>query len=566
MCKLTDYNVERWTLYKKLFEEVLIEGYTPPYQKGGKGSSVQEVNKRLPLYDINHHIKALYNWIESQEKRVKKGLVNYLPDWTLYAGPVSTTKPTKVVKSKTRKWILTAAQNETRVHEGFWNNLVAYAKHLDAQIMVAPFTYGLGLFTDHATRDNVFSEIIRPFLQYEQVNCGSVVFCAEMNTLPTAARPLSGLHSYTRGRTGIFPHAKLALESVPSMHGIYPPMIMTTGCCTVENYIQKKAGLKAAFHHIIGAVIVEEDEFGNTFCRHINSTDDGDFQDLDVVVRDETVTTGQRVEAITWGDIHCRKLDFTAAKASFGFDTDEWRTTSNDSLLDFLKPRYQFFHDVFDGESRNPYNEKNAHENFRLFINNKESIEEEVSDVASFLRSTEREWCKSVVDESNHDLWLAKWLNTADYRRDPINALFYLRMQLASYEAQARGDDTFSVFKHALKSADGLKLAGIDFCPLNGSYNICQDSGGIECGFHGHLGPNGSRASANSLVKIASKLNIGHSHSAGIYDGVYQSGVLGKLFMNYNNGPSSWTHSNIITYPNGKRSIITLQGGRYFAR
>jgi hypothetical protein len=29
--------------------------------------------------------------------------------------------------------------------------------------------------------------------------------------------------------------------------------------------------------------------------------------------------------------------------------------------------------------------------------------------------------------------------------------------------------------------------------------------------------------------------------------------------MGYNKGPSSWSHSHVITYPNGKRSIITLQ-------
>jgi hypothetical protein len=68
-----------------------------------------------------------------------------------------------------------------------------------------------------------------------------------MNTLPTAVRPLSGLTSYTRGRWGVFPHAKVALETVPAMPGQEPPIIMTTGCCTVENYIPKKAGVKGGF-------------------------------------------------------------------------------------------------------------------------------------------------------------------------------------------------------------------------------------------------------------------------------------------------------------------------------
>lgn len=57
-----------------------------------------------------------------------------------------------------------------------------------AEVMVGGFTYQKGLFEDHASRAAVFAEEVRPFMRHEAVDLGPVVFCAEMNTLPTAVR------------------------------------------------------------------------------------------------------------------------------------------------------------------------------------------------------------------------------------------------------------------------------------------------------------------------------------------------------------------------------------------
>jgi hypothetical protein len=46
-------------------------------------------------------------------------------------------------------------------------------------------------------------------------------------------------------------------------------------------------------------------------------------------------------------------------------------------------------------------------------------------------------------------------------------------------------------------------------------------------------------------------------------DGIYTSGTTSKLDMGYNKGLSSWSHSHVVTLPNGKRQIITLQNGRW---
>ena len=81
---------------------------------------------------------------------------------------------------------------------------------------------------------------------------------------------------------------------------------------------------------------------------------------------------------------------------------------------------------------------------------------------------------------------------------------------------------------------------------------------GIESGMHGDIGANGSRGSWQTFSKAVSKANVGHSHSAGIYDGVYYAGTSTKMDMGYNTGLSSWSNSHVITYRNGKRAIITI--------
>lgn len=554
----TPINWARWGLYKSTIEAALVEGFAPYRQEGGKGSAVAEAGARLGLGP-----SVMPRFVIIQERRAARGQDHRLPEWSLYRsrGTPHRTAESRVV----RRWLLTAAQNETPVHVPFWNNLQSFATYMGADIVVAPFTYQIGLFSDHAARAGVFAEAVRPFLRFESLDIGPAVFCAEMNTLPTANRPLSGLHTYTRGRWGVFPHAKMALESVPAMPGQGAPLIMTTGCCTVENYIAKKAGLVAAFHHVVGALLAELDDAGRVYFRQINAEADGSFQDLENFCREGKIFGGQRVEAITWGDVHRYHLDPDVARGAWGFDVAANKTTAFDSMLDRLRPRYQFFHDLVDFQARNPHQGDDPHSRFALHCAGKDSLEREFADAAHFVRQTERDWCKSVIVESNHDAWLNGWLKKADYRKDEVNALFFLRMQLAAYEARARGDADFNAVRHALRAVDPARLDGIEFVPEQGSFIICGERGGIECGAHGHLGTNGARGTPINLTRVAMKMNTGHTHSASIFDGVYTAGVSAKLFMDYNRGPSSWSHSHIVTYPTGKRAVVTMHGNRWRA-
>ena len=44
--------------------------------------------------------------------------------------------------------------------------------------------------------------------------------------------------------------------------------------------------------------------------------------------------------------------------------------------------------------------------------------------------------------------------------------------------------------------------------------------------------------------------------------GAYFAGIMGSLHQGYNHGLGSWSQSNILTYPNGKRAIQTIYDGK----
>jgi hypothetical protein len=466
-------------------------------------------------------------------------------------------------KGVVKRYILTSVQDGTKIHP-FFDVLKVYADYLDAQIMVSGYTYNKSLFQEHSKHKVVFPYEVQPYLTNDRVLLGdNVVFAGEMNILPTASDPLLGLKTYTENKWGIIPHAKIRLESVPMMKGDPAKIVMTTGTISKPNYVQKRAGLIAEFHHTYGAVLVEVCANGEFFCRHLMGEDDtGNFYDLTRYVTADGVIEGNRVAAITWGDIHLDKLDETASVAALGFSPSMKRNIVSNSLLDILKPYHQFFHDTVDFRRRNHHSINDPHFRFEMWVNNTENVESEFTDAALFLRETKRDWCNSVVIESNHDTALSKWLKTGDYRQDPVNAIFFLETQLGKYKALRDGVTDYNIFWESIKRYSPDNAAGLVFVPEDQSYKVC----GIENGMHGHLGANGARPSPRSFSRMGTKANTAHAHSASIFDGIWTCGVMGKLDMGYNKGLSSWSPTHTLTHLNAKRQMLTMSpSGRFYA-
>jgi hypothetical protein len=451
-------------------------------------------------------------------------------------------------------YLLTCAQANTYIHPKFLENLKAYRAHRSAELHISRFTYAKQLFAkpelqkaDIQSSDTApawYDPAIKPYVSDEPILLApTLMWCAEMNTLPTAVRPLSGLESYSGEASGIFPHAKLALESVATSLTKRAKMNYTTGACTQRNYIEKKAGLKADFHHVYGACVVEVAKDGRWWVRQINATDDGSFFDLWWHVKDGKVRrVKDSVHAINWGDIHVAQIDPQVASTCWG----------PNGVLNTLKPRFQIFNDLHDQLARNHH--ETYETRIEKWLTGKDCVRSELVLVGQFLKMSNRPWCEGLVVSSNHDRHGERWLDEADFRKDPKNAEMFLAAQLDRLRALKNKKDWDFL-------SWGIDYVGAGtaatFLPRDSDYLLL---GKIEVAWHGDEGPNGTRGSPIALAKAATRANIGHSHSACIMDGVYQAGVC-QLYMDYNHGPSSWSVSHILTYRNAKRCILTDWGG-----
>ena len=471
-------------------------------------------------------------------------------------------KPSKLPpEGRIKRYLLTSAQNNSHIHKEAWENLLALAEHYKAKLLIGTYSYNMNAYGELSVKRGTFKagdkelwfdDRLKKYFSDERMELANgLVWCGEMNIIPTAEDPLSGLETYSGRKSAIFPHAKMAMRSIATMKGEGTKLNYTTGTITLRNYIQKKAGLKAEHHHTYGALLVEVNSDGNWWVRQLEAAEeDGRIQDLDVVADQGRVTTGNPVEAITWGDLHSTSIDETVLHLSM-------------DMLDALKPRYQFLHDIINGTSVNHHEEKNPHEKFKNFLRGYGVVENELQRTAEILGMFERSYTKTVVVDSNHDNWLTRWLREHDYRRSPQNAVFFLEAQLAVYKAIESQNKLFNLTEWAMQQFSFECTKAIQYLRTDESFRICD--GKIECGMHGHLGPNGARGNALNLAKVGRRANIGHTHSAGIHNGLYVAGTSSLLDVDYNVGPSSWTHSHIVTYPNGKRSIITMYAERWKA-
>lgn len=467
-----------------------------------------------------------------------------------------------VASGETQRFLLTAAQDETPIHAPFWRNLKVYAETIGAEIMVGGFTYQKGLFEDHSVAAGRFASELVPHLRAEAVRLAPrLVWRGNANILPTATDPLSGWDTQTRDSWGIFPHAKIALKSIPVMPGRPGKQIMTTGVATIENYVQRNAGQKAEFHHTIGATVVEVQD-GDFWCRQISAGRDGTFQDLDAVVRDGEVTRGSAVEGITYGDIHREWLDEDKARGSWGIGG----APDGGAMVDVLRPSYQFFHDVFDFTARSHHSRNDPHQRARLLAMGMDGVEDGIVLAARFLERSRRPFSTSVAVFSNHDgQHIVNWMRDANAASDPVNAYYWHMLNAAYHKAIRAGEMDFMPHEHALREASTDRLSGVLFLREGQSFVICQGVAPIECGLHAHIGPGGAKGSAASLSKIVERANVAHSHSPCIREALYQAGTSSSLMPYATRGPGAWHHADIVTYKSGKRTIVTSCGSKWRA-
>lgn len=505
---------------------------------------------------VDAFVSTRYDKLTGKQKHVEGTPRTWLSD---------TLRAEGVEDPRGRVFIFTGAQNDAEVDKPFWENLLAYAAFRDADLIVGPGTYETQWWSESNPTVRAYDPLITDHLCFGQMTIGSsFVFCGEMNMLPTANRPISDLTTYTQGRWGVFPHAKIQLKSVPSTDPAQQAhQVMTTGLVTKPKIIPRKAGIKSIFYHQLAAVIVEFDHDGDLFCRHLVADDDGSFCDLEFFVANGEVEIDEElVRLMVMADLHTDKESKSSFDATFRAPNSITRT---------LNIREAVAHDIFDNYRRNHHNvHDNAH-SYEVAYRGRESVLAEIRGVVEILEELQQTVAVTVV-ESNHDIALERYVREGRYRNDGINIRLGLQLEdayLAWREEVADAIDaglpapSFSLLQHAVNMVadkEGVDLSNVGW--VHDGYSYVVD--GVECGNHGFRGANGARGTVAGFAQLGRKMNIGDKHSPEICDGVYVSGVM-NLRQGYNKGPSGWAVTHTLQYRNGKRTLVTLQNGKWRA-
>ena len=480
-------------------------------------------------------------------------------------------------------YVLTSIQNNTKLHPGF-NNLLAYVDWLDARetsscrLMVGTFSYQMASYGPKAVkrgkhRGAILNEKLKYAPEAEQYIVDEstelapgLIWCGEQNILPTAKHPLTAMEDYNGRSSNVVPHAKIAMESVPSMPDEATKFNYSTGVMTQRNYIQKRAGIIAEQNHDYGAVLVSVDHDGNWWVRQLYLGPDDEIMDVGppgtvgVRVQAGVVSEEYVVEGVHWGDAHASEMERWVRDLAWG----------KDGVMDTLRPTYQFMNDLFSMRSRTHHEIRDFHRMYEKHTDEEESVEDELRLTADFLAEASRDYCETVVVPSNHDRHLSRWLNEADFRLDPLNAKFFCLAQYAVLDAMDRGDKDFNVLEWALQYVHGGRFpdeTNVRFLGEDESFVIARDKrgkGGVEEGLHGDLGSNGGKGSTQSLTKMGRLLNKGHDHIAAIRGRVFSAGACALRFV-FMKGPSSHSISHIVTYKNAARTIMTMWAGAWRA-
>lgn len=451
-----------------------------------------------------------------------------------------------------KRFLITAAQNATPVHATWWRVLRTMARKLCAEILVIPLRYKNPTSQWSGSQQNAeyWAEEVQPYLwNARHALNANVTVLADLKIQPTASSPLTGAEAVSLASSGIIGHTKMQLRSIATASSRMAKLLTTTGACTEANYTDSRAGRIGAFHHSLSAILVELD--GKHFhLRPVHyDAKTASCTDLGVRYRADGAVAAPRPLALVMGDTHVDAICPQVARATFG----------QSGIVETLNPQHLVWHDLLDAYSVNPHHAGNPFNAVAKRQAGADDVEAEVRRAIAFVAKRTPKNTQSVVVGSNHNDMLRRWVVNNDWRRDPVNAEFYLSTALAMVRGTkltGKGTEYPDPFGYWLREA---RLPNVRALDADEDFML----GGVELGMHGDQGPNGARGSIKNLRRIGVKSIIGHSHSPGIDEGCYQAGTSTRLQLEYNHGASSWLNAHVLLHADGKRQPIFIIDGRW---
>lgn len=440
----------------------------------------------------------------------------------------------KEIDSDTDIVFFTAAQNKTAVNRKMLKNMEAYRdflteKGFKTQIIIAPTRYRNPTSPqEDFSEDEWWVGEVLPYLCYNNLEFYDKLLQCKSKIRPTAVNPLSGLDLFASEQSAIFPHSRIHFKTMPRLRGQEIRTLSTTGYITVKNYSDSKAGEKAFENHSYGFVVIEKD----TVARNVKVNSNGNFSDIIYQVIDGEVSTIDKSEAIIMGDIHGVQVNKEFLDVSL-------------KHISKLNPYRVILHDLFDGYSINPHEEKDMFLKRIKIKENKHDLSLEIEKTLDILDKIKKVNKEIYVVESNHDNFIDRYINSFNWKNDLHNSVGYLGLAHIQQTVDLR--DYGNLFGYLLYEFGTIYL----------KYGESLNIRGYECALHGDNGTNGSRGSTKQFSNLNIKMIHGHTHTPSIIDGVTSVGITCKKEQHYNRkGLSSWAYAHSIIHKTGKNQLL----------
>lgn len=442
------------------------------------------------------------------------------------------------------RFVISSAQNDTRVNLPFFNTLKSFCKKNFAELILMPTKY-VGHLTN-VTWDEEFD----PYLLTQERDIGkSIRLLGDLFLLPTIENPIGGFDVLSKGKTIIVGHPQYQMKSLPRPLSEAPIVLSSTGSVTEPNVnAQTKTGKKAVFNHSYSALYISVlDEGGPDEEFHIRALNwDGQgFYDIDGYYSQHRFRKLARIDALITGDEHVVEIDPEVDMCIYG----------NGGIVEKMKPKVIVRHDVFDAISISHHKKgmilkMNSHER-----HDKNDLQKELDETCDFIVNTTPKNSETWIVASNHNEHLDRWLQDPDSNLDKKNSRLYHWLMWKKMKPENEGVGAFELYFKA-KYPDSSNIIFLD----RDEPKLIHE---IDVGMHGDRGANGSRGSPNQFARYTRKTISGHSHSPSVNKGAYIVGTSSKMKLEYTSGASSWMHTMCIIYDNGKRQLINVINGKW---
>jgi len=455
---------------------------------------------------------------------------------------VFTEKSFSLLKNKVNEkstFIITTAVNNKKIHEGFLNSLETFKKERDALIIIQPCE-------DVIKRESSFSFELDPRLKdcefaFKDLYLNNNILLSSIKVSAKQINPLTGLQRLAQAKGSmILASPKQYLEFIANSNTKLPRALMTTGAITVSDYstdfyMSQRTSYLADFDHLVGAIIVEIEDGDIFHFRQIQAEEDGSFIDLGVKYSPNGKISEVTESVCVFGDTHVGSHDL---------EVDQCLA----EITDKANCKEIIVHDIFDCRFNNHHDQTKKATRAQITMAGKSSMMYEAKITAEWLNLWSNRVDNITIVKSNHDEALERYIDEGRWKDDAENLYYAVDLVKKFIEKK-------DVLKHLIVEMVGIDSPdSVKWLDRDEDYIVY----GVENGAHGDKGANGSKGSMRGIEKAYHKATVGHSHTAGIWRQVYQVGTSTTLKLSYNSGPSSWTQTMCIQYPNGSRQLINI--------